>query len=941
MVGQQGQAPWAAVRRTRRSLPWIILGIGIVLSIVAFFLVRDWEEAIIRADFESLARTHTASVHRELSRHLDASAALAGLYDASQEVDPDEFERFASGLLNQHSDIQAIMWAPAVPAAAMPEWLRRAREAGMPNFQIVDRDAEGHAVPAAARDIYFPVFYLIPMRGNGDLLGVDVMTDPAYRTVLQNARDSGMVTASGPVRLTTDNEDHGLLLARALYHKKTPLDTVDQRRAALEGYVLQLFRVNAFLDVALKDGAALGLDTRMMYGTGASERLVYGHYSPSRHDDSAIGFSPIAEGLVWRSPLGISDPQWEVVSTPAPHFWKSHPIWRSWAVSAVGMLLTIYIGFYLSTLARQTSRAESLARHLVRSNAKLENEILERTRIEKQALKLSRAIEQAADTVMITDRNGIIEYINPSFEAMTGFSPAEAIGKKSSLVKSGRHDTDFYTRLWGTILRGDVFQDVLVNRRKNGSLYYEEKTITPLKDADGHITHFIATGKDITDRMQTQERLHYLAYHDVLTELPNRLLFMERLTHALKSRRGRSTRLAVLFLDLDRFKMINDTLGHQVGDALLRKIAAILPNCVDPGDTIARFGGDEFGILLEDGVTLDSTAALARKILNVFSQPFHIEGHEFYINTSIGVSVYPEDGDNADALLKNADVAMYRAKDQGGSAYQYYSSDMSVKALERLSLDTSLRRALEREEFCLYFQPQIDLASGHVTGFEALLRWRHPDLGLVNPLEFIPLLEETGLIVPVGNWVLEQACRWAAPWQQYGPLRISVNLSGRQFRDLGLSQQVMHILHLSALKPELLELEITESVLMEGDKVSSDNIAALDGVGVRFAIDDFGTGYSSLSYLKRFPIKTLKIDRAFIRDVKTDQDDAAIVTAIIAMARSLGLDVVAEGVETPEQLAFLRETGCDQIQGFLISRPLPQHEADALLARGRRMLESA
>src|SRR3569832_735083 len=266
MVGQQGQAPWAAVRRTRRSLPWIILGIGIVLSIVAFFLVRDWEEAIIRADFESLARTHTASVHRELSRHLDASAALAGLYDASQEVDPEEFERFASGLMNQLSDNQAIMWAPAVPAAAMPEWLRRARESGMPNIQIVDRDAEGHAVPAAARDIYFPVFYLIPMRGNGGLLGVDVMTDPAYRTVLQNARDSGMVTASGPVRLTTDNEDHGLLLARALYHKKTPLDTVDQRRAALEGYVLQLFRVNAILDVAQKHGAALGFVLCLLFG---------------------------------------------------------------------------------------------------------------------------------------------------------------------------------------------------------------------------------------------------------------------------------------------------------------------------------------------------------------------------------------------------------------------------------------------------------------------------------------------------------------------------------------------------------------------------------------------------------------------------------------------------------------------------------------------------
>ena len=940
MVGQLEQTPRGGVH-TRRFLPWVILSIGVMLSITSFFLVRDWEEAIVRADFELLARTHTASVYREMFRHIDASEALAGLYAASQEVDSDEFRSFAIGLLKQHGDIQAIMWAPAVTAASLPEWQRRAHEQGIADFVVMDHDARGHVIPAGARETYFPVLYLQPPQGNEAILGFDVMGDPAYREALEEARDSGRVTASPPVRFGADNDGYGLLLPRAIYRKQAPLDTPELRRAALEGFVLQLFDINAFLDEAIEDGAALGLDTRLVYSTAEGEQLVDGAQLTPPSERALMNALQLTMPLLWRSPLSTVNPHWEIVSMPTPQFWESHPMWRSWAVSGVGMLLSIYIGIYLSMLARQTSRAESLARHLARSNAKLEDEILERTRIEKQALKLSRAIEQAADTVMITDRNGVIEYINPAFEAMTGFSASESIGKKSSLVKSGRHDDDFYSRLWGTILKGDVFQDVLINRRKNGALYYEEKTITPLKDANGHITHFIATGKDITDRMQTQERLHYLAYHDLLTELPNRLLFVERLSHALKSRRGRPTRLAVMFLDLDRFKMINDTLGHQVGDALLRKIAAKLPSCVGRGDTIARFGGDEFGLLLEDDVTLDGIAAVARKILNLFSKPFHIDGHEFYINTSIGVSVYPEDGDDADTLLKNADVAMYRAKDQGGNAYQYYSSDMSVKALERLSLDTSLRRALEREEFCLYFQPQIELKSNRITGLEALLRWRHPDLGLVNPLEFIPLLEETGLIVAVGDWVLEQSCRWAATWQQYGTLRISVNLSGRQFRDLGLSRRVVHILENSGLKPELLELEITESVLMQGDKVSSDNIAALDSVGVRFAIDDFGTGYSSLSYLKRFPIKTLKIDRAFIRDVKTDQDDAAIVTAIIAMAKSLNMDVVAEGVETPEQLAFLRDAGCDQVQGFLLGRPLPQAEADALLARGQKALETA
>jgi diguanylate cyclase (GGDEF)-like protein len=472
-------------------------------------------------------------------------------------------------------------------------------------------------------------------------------------------------------------------------------------------------------------------------------------------------------------------------------------------------------------------------------------------------------------------------------------------------------------------------------------VYYEEKTITPLKDRAGNITHYISTGKDITERMQTQERLHYLAYNDLLTNLPNRLLFLERLGHALKSRSGPDHRLAVMCLDLDRFKMINDTLGHQVGDALLRKVAALLQSLVGEGDTIARLGGDGFGILFEEVSSLDAVAAQGGRILEAFSRPLHVEGHDLYIAPSIGIGVYPEDGRDANMLLKNADVALHRSKDQGGNNYQYYSSDMSSMAVKRLSLETSLRRALEHGEFRVFYQPQIDLLSGKVMGAEALLRWEHPDLGLVSPQEFIPLLEETGLIVPVGEWVLRQACEWAAGQQKFGDMRVSVNLSGRQFRVRDLGDQVTRALTASRLKPELLELEITESVLMQSDDVSTANPMALSKLGIRLAIDDFGTGYSSLSYLKRFPIKTLKVDRSFIRDVINDQDDAAIVTAIIAMAHSLKVDVVAEGVESDQQLDFLRRLGCDTVQGFLVGRAVSVGEFNRFLARGRQVLDFA
>ncbi len=553
-------------------------------------------------------------------------------------------------------------------------------------------------------------------------------------------------------------------------------------------------------------------------------------------------------------------------------------------------------------------------------------DVRQRQRAEEQMRKLSHAIEQAADAVLITDRDGVIEYVNPAFEEITGYTAAEVLGRNPRLLNSGRQEPALYQDLWRTILAGGVFSDVIINKRKDGTLYYEEKTVTPLKDDSGRITHFVSTGRDISERMAAQERLQYLAQHDVLTGLPNRALFLDRLQQALARARWHDRRLAVMFIDLDRFKHINDSLGHHIGDRLLIELGGRLEYHLREGDTVAHFGGDEFVILLTDLAAEHDVPPIARKTLATLEHPFVIEKRELYVTGSIGISLYPNDGSDPITLLKNADAAMYRAKETGKNTFQFYSAEMSAKAFERLNVETHLRRALERGEFLLHYQPIIDIEQRRITGVEALLRWQHPELGVVAPQDFIPVLEETGLIVPVGDWVLHTACAQARAWQrEHGrmPLRIAVNLSARQFRDHALLQTVEHALADSGLDADALELEITESVLMHDQDGSEGVLDALHARGVRLAIDDFGTGYSSLSYLKRFPIHALKIDRSFVRDVATDAEDASIVRATIAMARSLKLDVVAEGLESREQLGVIRDAGCHEMQGFYFARPVP------------------
>jgi diguanylate cyclase (GGDEF)-like protein/PAS domain S-box-containing protein len=444
---------------------------------------------------------------------------------------------------------------------------------------------------------------------------------------------------------------------------------------------------------------------------------------------------------------------------------------------------------------------------------------------------------------------------------------------------------------------------------------------------------------DITEKKHAEERLTFFAHHDGLTDLPNRLLFMDRLSQALARVKWHQRLVAVLFVDLDHFKRINDSLGHDMGDLLLKAVAERLSSCVRGGDTVARIGGDEFTIVLADIAQAEDVPKVAQKIIDAVSKPFSLMGQEFFITISMGISIFPNDGQDAQALVKNAYAAMYRAKEQGRNHYQHYSPAMNVRTLERLALESNLRHALERKELLLHYQPRVDLETGQITGVEALLRWQYPDLGLVSPSQFIPLAEETGLIIPIGEWVLRTACAQNKLWQSMGlsPVRVSVNLSARQFEQRNLVETIGLVIKETGLDPNYLELELTEGLVMKNPETTIATLRSLHEMGIQISIDDFGTGYSSLSYLKRFPIHALKIDQSFVRDIITDPDGTVIVTAIILLAHSLKLKVIAEGVETKDQLDYVRSLKCHEIQGYLFSKPLPVEEMTRLLVTGKHL----
>ncbi len=588
-----------------------------------------------------------------------------------------------------------------------------------------------------------------------------------------------------------------------------------------------------------------------------------------------------------------------------------------------------------------------------------ENEALAIVRDVTQQKQAARALQRERDfiatvldtaraLVMVRNRQGRIVRFNRACEQVTGYAAAEVERRRAwdflLPVEEAARERAVFENLLAGKYPGD-YQSHWITRDGGRRLIAWSNSL--LQDASGEVEHVISTGIDITERRQAEEQVQFLAYYDGLTNLPNRVLFKEHLNQALAYSQRHERLMAVLFFDLDRFKQINDTFGHSLGDLLLKGVAERLRTGVRISDCVARqggneletsvgrFGGDEFTIMVTDVASVQSAARIARRVIQAITEPFVLNQQEVFVTASVGISLYPFDGTTAEALLKHADTAMYAAKNQGRDNYHFYSPAMNSKSLNKLSLENDLRRAIGREEFVMHYQPKFQVASGRVVGAEALVRWMHPRKGLLPPLDFIPLAEETGMIMPIGEWCLRAVCRQILAWQQAGlaPVPVSVNISAVHFRQRGLLETVARILRETGVDPTLLELEITESIIMQNEEEADRILRKLKAMGVRISVDDFGTGYSSLSYLKRFTLDALKIDRSFVKDLITDPDDRAITTAIIAMARSLGLKVVAEGVETEQHMDFLREQRCDEVQGYLFSPPLAPGRFAILIAK--------
>ncbi|MDP3465182.1 MAG: EAL domain-containing protein [Sulfuricurvum sp.] len=541
---------------------------------------------------------------------------------------------------------------------------------------------------------------------------------------------------------------------------------------------------------------------------------------------------------------------------------------------------------------------------------------------ERQTKMAEKLFDNSIEGIILTDRELHIQQVNRTFTEVTGYEFAEVVGKTPAILQSGHHEQEFYKDMWATLRRNGMWQGQIYNRRKNGDVYPEWLSIYSIKNKNGDVINYIGLFSDLTEKKMTQDHIHQLAHYDALTSLPNRLLFMERLKQSIVMARRKETPLALFFLDLDGFKKINDSLGHDAGDLLLQEVALRLKKYMRESDTVSRLGGDEFTIIIDGYSQISDIIIVVNKILKELSAAFKIGERSVYITASIGISIYPDDGHDIQELIKNADTAMYAAKEKGKNRYEFYDYEMNRKTLERLTLESCLHRAYDEQQFMVYYQPKINLIDHSIEGAEALIRWNHPSFGFVSPSQFIPLAEETGMIAQIGEWVLRQVCRDLKEWKErgIGDIKVSVNLSAIQFRDPNLVKILDTVISQEGVSVDSLEMEITESMLMHDVQGSIEMMKQLKKMGLSLSIDDFGTGYSSLKYLKEFPVDILKIDKSFIDEIPNNANDRMIAKAVIDLAHNLGMEVIAEGVEKLEQVEFLMQNGCPSVQGFYFSK---------------------
>lgn len=900
-------------RKITVALPMLLL----LLMAIAFYSysnVKENEEKKLK--FHELIRSYHNSLIREFENHLEILDFLKNYFDASNSVTREEFRTVTRTTVENHTDIQALEWIPRISAEQRADFERTQLD-GKPIRQL-----NNQGVPQAAdtSSEYYAIQFIEPATNNALAFGYDVTSNPIAAEALFRARDMGKVSATAPLRLVQEAEDEmGVVVYKPVYQTPSIPKDLEQRRALIIGVVAVVFRIRNLIEAevpTIREGMA---GVRLLgVSTDGTPRILY-----SSHGEE---FQNLPHDLVEHHPFEMAGRDWNLEYTATAEFIAENTTWAVWVVLTGGLLITALLGTGLLMLTGRTLRMKE---EVNERTAELRDEVIQRRDAETQ---LRLVLEGANLGFWDWDYRTGKQWVNDRWMQILGLEKGD--------LKHSVND-------WIDRIHPDERPKIVKaveQRIKNNDSYVVE---CRMRHRDGHwvwiqaagavVSHdpvsneplrLCGTHQDITERREQEEHILHQAHFDSLTELPNRFLALDRLSQLINEAHRNKDRVAVLFLDLDDFKKINDTLGHDMGDKLLKEAASRLQEVVRSGDTVGRLGGDEFIILLGGLSEATDAQPVAESLLSKFTDAFKIDNRELVLTASIGISLFPDDGENLSELLRNADSAMYHSKEQGRNTYSYFTDEMNQGVSRRLLLEGQLHGALNRGEFRICYQPQVELASGKIDGAEALLRWRNPVLGEVSPLEFIPIAEQTGLILPIGMFVLNEALGMVVSCRRkFGhAFTMAVNLSPRQFRDPNLVASIKEAIRQSGISASALELEITEGVLMSGHTYIDDALSALSDLGVSITMDDFGTGYSSLSYLRSYPFDVLKIDREFISDITDDPKDRELVNAVIAMAHGLGLKVIAEGVETEAQLSYLLSKGCDYGQGYLFKEPVSAAE---------------
>jgi diguanylate cyclase (GGDEF)-like protein len=951
-----------------------VLSVGVALSVLASLTVREGTNRNAQARFDTIAANATVQVERRFAAYFEVLVGLRAMFDTVHEVSREDFQRYADALAlkRNYPGYQVLNFAPYVSAAAKPAF-----EKAQQNDPSLPPGVRFVITPPGDRDGYHPFTLIEPLAENRQYLGKDIAASPPVRASLERARDTGNLSSSAQVfQPGGENAQVGIAVRLPVYRIGKPLNTVEERRLAYLGSVGAGIWIHEML--AGLPGVPEGVRLRLFDGGTESPAQEKGtpDAAPGAKPakllfDTAGQQPPSADGsLLHQQSFRLAGRVW-VVEASAPMASDVSTLERMLpaGILMAGSLMSALLAAVLFSRIGSQRRAIALAHDMTRS-LRLTHDIARELATDGEfdsavAFILSSVGAQqgwqaaACWTADDSDEVRCLDaWAESTDDALQGF--ARALRGTRWPRQGGPLDTAWATDrlLWRLIPAGDA---PAAWDQAAGHCGLQVSAVVPVHAGTHHVAleffsrapiglereievFMRSTANQLAqflNRKQAETALRYSANHDALTGLASRLLLQERLTHAIQRAARQDAKVAVMFMDLDRFKHINDSLGHSAGDVLLRDFAERLRKCLRDSDTVARFGGDEFVVILEGLNNADDVVVPLTKVRNLFISPFDVNGRELRGTASIGISVFPDDGQDAEALLANADAAMYRAKGMGPGNHHFYSAQMNAQGRERLALESDLPQALANGELFLVYQPKVELATGRIVGVEALMRWRHRTLGLISPLLFIPIAEEVGLIDNMGHWALQIACRDARIWQDQGhAVQVSVNLAARQLDRPRLAEEVADVIAASGLEAQQVELEITESGVMRHPAQAAVCLHALRELGVSLAVDDFGTGYSSLSYLRTFPLCTLKIDRSFIKDLPADEGAANLTAGIIALAHRLRMKVVAEGVETLEQLGYLRTHHCDEIQGYYIGKPISAEEMSRFLERDLRDLLS-